>query len=182
MNFPLSLSKRKKKRNARAFRDKTARRLGRWQASAVRFCLLPHTERERDDVLFCTVQQHLHASLRICFFVHTVPPSPCPISTAAKVGRPRIVCLSLYPYHLSIIEHKTREGSVGGGSRMFAVHVQQQGCLLSSPLVKTLSITTQTLMGTISPTSSAGAPRVPFPSWLPPAARRVVRGRLSLAR
>lgn len=120
-----------------------------------------------------------HTSLRICFsnaLLISPPQREVPVGSSTY----RIV----YPYHLSIIDPGIREGSVGGEEEMrFTLAA---GLLLSSRLRKKNSIyyhmalMAQSLLSSLL--SFPGAPRIPCPSWLPPAARRVVRGRLSLAR
>lgn len=87
-----------------------------------------------------------------------------------------------------------REGGGELGRSRYCMYSPSQGCLpcpsLLNRLVRTLIYYHTHIHANVpdgaqsltSPHSLPGAPRISCPSWLPPPACRVVRGRLSLAR
>jgi len=128
-------------------------------------------------MFFCSVQQHPHPRVTPNLFL-TSPFSLCYLHRR-EVGSSTYRMFVQYPYHLSIIEHRIREGKRGRDVRCSRTAAGLPALLV----LRKNSIYYHTNPdGHNLSTSSPGAPRVPFSSWLPAAARRVVRGRLSLAR
>lgn len=157
----LSLSKKETLRSRR-FETKQPPAIGSLASERCQVLLPPadQPQRERVDVLFCTVARP-RVTPNLFFFL---VPSP-----QREVGRPRIrifVPLSLVNHR----QHRIREGKRGKG--MFAVHVQQQGCCSPRPRKNSIYYHTHPDGYNLSENFFPGAPRIPFPSWprIPPPA------------